>query len=173
MRYLLTALAALSILIPSVNRVHASQDLEPTAFHISSFGTGFAMQGKFEGQYRVYPDTIEVTVSRASIRISDHCPYKGRRMLASVRFGIATCIDEKRWKTVSKSKEFPVERVMSPGDEFDLDVIQFSIPKEEATDLTKHWFVVELEDVVLDLPERERKPGYAYAHSRRDIFSQQ
>ena len=173
MRYLLTALAALSILIPSLNRVHASQEADPNSFHITSFGTAFAMQGEFEGQYRVYPNSIEVAASRALIRISEHCPYKGRRMLASIRFSMATCTDENRWKIVSKSKEIPVERVMSPGDEFDLGSIQFSIPKEEATDLAKHWFVVEMEDLVLDLPEREKKPGYAYAHSRKDIFSRQ
>lgn len=136
-------------------------------------GTGFGVQGTFDGEYRVYSDSIEITVTNATIYVSEKCPYQGRREVATIKFGLATEIAEKRWKTASRSESFAVGRVMSPREEYTLTSMHFSIPKESSTDMSKHWLVVELEDVTLDLGEEEkRRTGYAYAHSDRCIFSQ-
>ncbi|HYE63954.1 MAG TPA: hypothetical protein VD966_00135 [Pyrinomonadaceae bacterium] len=170
MKFLLIALVALLPLCPAISQ--AQDSTEPAVpFHISSFGTPFAMQGDFVGEYRIHPDSIEVAVTRAVIRISDHCPYKGRRLLSSIQFGLSTETEKQRWKIASKSEEFLVGSVMSPNDEYTLGPAHFSIPKETSTDLSKHWLVVQLEDVVLDVPESKQKKGYAFAHSCRDIFT--
>ncbi len=173
MRLFFIALIVVSSVCPSVTwRQHPSES-SAVPFHISSRGTAFGMQGTFDGEYRVYPNSIEITVTNATIYISEKCPYQGRREVATIKFGLATGIAEKRWKTASRSESFAVGRVMSPGEEHTLTSLHFSIPKETSTDLSKHWFVVELEDVILDLGEEEkRRTGYSYAHSDRSIFSQ-
>ena len=52
-------------------------------FTISSLGTPFGVQVKFEGTYTVNETYVEVNVERALIYVSEHCPYQGRRYVSS------------------------------------------------------------------------------------------
>lgn len=170
MRHGFLALIVL-LLISSATK---AQDLaEPTVqpFRISSLNTPFAMQGDFEGEYRIYSDRIELRIIKATILISDHCPYKGRRLFSSLKFGLATNTAEGRWRPTSWSQNFVLEEVMSPGDQVDLVELSFTIPKDKALDLSKHWLVVQMADTALDLPGRKLQEGYALAKSCRDIFA--
>ena len=167
----LLALVVLLIISPLAKAQNGGSP-EAHPFSISSLNTAFAMQGDFEGEYRIYPDRIELKVTKANIRISEHCPYKGRRLLSGVKFGLATSTEDKRWKMVDAGQEFFLEQVMSPGDMHSLGELYFDIPKDNSIDLSKHWLVVQMEDTVLDIPEERRRKGYAFAHSCRDIFTQ-
>lgn len=147
---------------------------EPVAvpFHFSSFDTAFAMQGDFEGEYRIYPTSVEVRLTKAVVRIALHCPYKGRREFSALSFALATKKPDRGWTKVFKSPQLPVRLIMSPGDEHTFEgEIHFSIPKELTTDLSQHWLMAEMEDIVLDRPVGQLlRMGYAYATSRKDIF---
>lgn len=57
-------------------------------FHISSRGSADGVQGEFEGTYRVYESSIEVYVSKATLSVSDNCPYQGRRRINYIKFRI-------------------------------------------------------------------------------------
>lgn len=172
MKLTFIALFVILLLCPLAGQAHSPTEPDAIPFHFCSYDTGFAMQGDFEGVYRVYPKSIEVSLSKAVIRISQHCPYKGRREFAALSFRLATNTPEGRWHTVFKSQKFFVNRIMSPGDEYSLDSINFSIPKEETTDLSQHWFVAQMDDLVLDDPRGGPSEGFAFAHSCRDIFVQ-
>ena len=144
---------------------------EAVPFHISSLGTGFAMQGDFEGEYTVYPKAVRVRLTKALVRIGTHCPYKGPREFHAIQFALGTDTEEGSWKRVFKSRKYTVRRVMLPGDEYTFDGVEFVIPKRAATDLTKHWFVVHMDDFIVDGPlEDGTVEGFAFAHSCRDIF---
>ena len=170
MKLKLVALAAMLLLCACAGRAQESVAPEAVPFHFSSFDTGFAMQGDFEGEYRVYPHSIEVSLSKAVIRISEHCPYKGRREFAALSFRLATTTPDGKWDMDFESQKFFVSRIMTPGDEYTLGPVHFSIPKEETTDLSKHWFVVQMDDNALDLPSGGQSAGFAFAHSCKDIF---
>ena len=151
-------------------RAQASGEPKAVPLHVSSLKSPFAMQGDFEGEFRVYDEGVEVRLTRGLVRISDHCPYKGRRTFSAIHFALATTNEEGRWKLASHSQKLWVERVMVPNDEYELGPIYFWVPKEAEVDLSKHWLVVQLDDDVLDVPEKERRKGAAFAHSRRDVF---
>lgn len=144
---------------------------EARPFHISSLNTAFAMQGDFTGEYRIYPDWIEVKVTKTNIRVSDHCPYKGRRLLSAMKFGLATNTDGKKWKIAHAARAVVLEQVMRPGDEHSLDELYFHIPIERSMDFSQHWLVVQMEEVSLDVAEENHPKGHSYAHSCKDIFS--
>lgn len=170
MRKSYLALIALLLFAASTNaQVEDIPKAHP--FKISSVNTAFAMQGEFEGEYRIYPDRIEFNVTKADIRIGRHCPYKGRRLLSGVRFNLAVATDEKRWRIAAESNQYFMEHVMLPGDARSLGELYFNIPIDPAVDLSKHWLVVIMGDDVLDLPATERRSGYAVAKSCRDIFT--
>jgi hypothetical protein len=158
--------------VSSVAKAQNADVPRVSPFHISSLNTSFAMQGDFEGEYRVYPNRIEVKVTKADIRISERCPYKGHRLLSAVTFSLATSIDSKKWKIAYSGQGYSLERVMSSGDVVNLGELYFNIPIDESIDLSKYWLVVQMNDTVLDIAEEERVTGHAYAHSCRDIFSQ-
>ena len=171
MRKRFLPLLVLLILSSSMKGQGASgSDARP--FSISSLNTAFAMQGDFDGEYRIYPDRIELKLTKANISISEHCPYKGRRLLSAVKISLATVTEAGRWKIAHGSQEFLLEQVMSPGDMHSLGELYFTIPRDASVDLSKHWLVVRMEDIVLDVPEEQRRKGYAFAHSPRDIFTQ-
>jgi hypothetical protein len=60
---------------------------------------------------------------------------------------------------------------MRPGDTHSLGELYLYIPIDDSIDLSKHWLVVRMDDTVLDVPEEKWQKGYAYAHSRRDVFT--
>ncbi|HEY0404224.1 MAG TPA: hypothetical protein VGC89_00745 [Pyrinomonadaceae bacterium] len=172
MKLLFITLAAMLLLCPLKGQAQDASGPEAIPFHISSYKTGFAMQGDFEGEYRVYPNSIEVSLSKVVIRVGEHCPYKGRREFVALQFMLATTRPDGRWKLDLKSQPYLVRRIMIPGDEYSLGSLHFSIPKEETTDLSQRWFVVQMDDLALDLSKDEDPLGFAFAHSSRDIFTQ-
>jgi hypothetical protein len=159
------------LVISSLTRALDAGGSDARPFSISSLNTAFVMQGDFGGEYRVYPNRIELKITKANIRISEHCQYKGRGLLSAVKFGLATGTDDGRWKIAHGGQEFFLEQVISSGDIHSLGELYFSIPKDDSVDLSKHWLVVQMEVTVLDVPEEKRLKGYAYAHSCRDIFT--
>lgn len=172
MKLLFITLASLLLLCPLANLAQASTEPEAIPFHFTSYDTPFAMQGDFKGEYRVYANSVEINLSQATVRISEHCPYKGRREFAALSFTLATLTPEGRWKLASRSQRFFVKRIMIPGDEFSLESIHFSIPRDEMKDISSYWLVAQMVDNTLDLPEERDTEGYAFAHSSRDIFAQ-
>lgn len=152
-------------------RAQTVADYEPIPLHISSLDTAFAMQGDFEGEYTVYPEGISVRLTKALVRIGTHCPYKGAREFRAISFALATLNDDGRWKMENRSLKYVVSRVMLPGDEYRFDGVEFFIPKRLTTDLSKHWFVVQMDDWILNFPAGAAPTeGFAFANSCRDIF---
>src|SRR5687768_1303195 len=98
MKYLLFTMLALS----SLSTAQAQQDFSPEAqpFYISSINSAFGVQGKFEGEYRVYPDRIKLKVTKAEILVSRDCPYQGRRQISGLRFDLARRLENKKWSSI-------------------------------------------------------------------------
>lgn len=141
-------------------------------FTISSLGTPFAVQVRIEGTYTVNESSVELDVARAFIYLSEHCPYKGRRLVSTLTVGLATKNPSGRWEIENRSLPSYVEHVMSPRDEYKLADLHFQIPRNAGADLSERWLVVETEELALDLPDNDRdEKGYAFAHSRRDLFA--
>jgi hypothetical protein len=162
---------ALTTLLLCCFVVHAKQTDEPRIypFFISNVNTGFATQGDFEGEYQVYPDRVALHFTKAVITISENCPYKGRRLLTSLKFGFATPTEDNRWKPVNLIGT-PLYRIMVPRDTYDLGELYFSLPFDASMDLSSHWLVAQIGETSLDSTETPND-GYSIARSRRDIFA--
>jgi hypothetical protein len=102
--------------------------------------------------------------------VSEHCPYKGRRLLTGIRINLATATHDS-WKIDIEGLASPLRREMSAGDKWSLGESHFYIPIRSDMDLSSHWFVVQIEELTLDYPENEQPKGYSFAHSARDIFT--
>jgi hypothetical protein len=169
---LVSAVALLVVSLPAQSRAQAGAVGQKAPFTISSLGTPFGVQVKFEGTYTVNDTYVEVDVERAFIYVSEHCPYKGRRFVNTLVVGLATKTPSGRWDIETKSLPAYVERVMAPRDEYKLAGLHFQIPRNAGTDLSERWLVVVTEETSLDLPDHDSEAeGYHLAHSRRDIFS--
>lgn len=169
---LATAAALLLVSHPSGTRARGAQEPPPQPFSISSLGTAFAVQVTVEGTYTVGENYVDVSVERALIRVSEHCPYQGRRFINTMVVGLATTTPNGRWDIENRSLPVFVERVLGPRDEYRLAGLQFRIPRNEGTELSKRWLVVVTEETALDVPDHERdEKGYAIAHSCRHLFA--
>jgi uncharacterized protein YjbI with pentapeptide repeats/serine/threonine protein kinase len=160
-----------SFVTPTPKIPEASSHLNRAVpFRISSMNSPFSTVGTFDGRYRVYPDFIEVTVTKATIYLLDNASYKGRRELTSVTFGLGSNTPQ-GWNIVNRAQFLPVNKVMKPGDTYTFNDARFLIPKDGLTDLSKHWLIVQMETITLDGEYATGSPGYSYAHSLRTIFS--
>ncbi len=143
-------------------------------FHFSSRGTGFGVQGEFFGAYIVGDDSIQVNVTKATIYVSEHCPYQGQRGINQLRFGLAKEVNpDGGWKIETAAPPTLLGIVMRPKDERTFYGLYFVIPKKSGIDLTKRWFVVEIQEGDFDVSAGQSafSTGYAFAHSCKDIFS--
>lgn len=164
------ALAAVAALLLSQTAVARQEQKAP--FTISSLGTPFGVQVKFEGTYTVHETYVEVNVERAFFYVSEHCPYQGRRFVNTITVGLGALTPSGRWEMENRSLPLYVERVMSPREEYRLAGLHFQIPRNEGADLSKRWLVVAVEETAIDLPDHERdEKGYAFAHSCRSLFA--
>ena len=142
---------------------------ESIPLKVSSINSAFGVQGHFEGEARVYPNWIELHFTRTTIVISQHCPYKGRRHLYRLSFGLASKTD-KSWRKTHMSMPLVLDRMMVPGESIELGELYFQIPTEQLADLTGRWIVGQIEGTSPDSSEGENQMGYFFAKSCPDIF---
>lgn len=162
--------AVVALLLSQPSNTSAQQQKAP--FKISSLGTPFGVQVELEGTYVVNEHYVEVSVEKARVYVSEHCPYQGRRLVNTLVVGLATTTPRGAWEIENRSLPLPVERVLRPREEYRLASLHFQIPRSAGTDLTKRWLIVETEEISLDVPDNDRdKKGYHFAHSRRNLFA--
>jgi hypothetical protein len=143
---------------------------EGQSVEISSLNTPFAVQAQFSGKFRVYPSGIALEFDKSRIRVSEKCPYKGRRLLTTLKVSLATSTD-KGWKLVSSAPPISIQRVLKANDSIDLGELKFLIPLTEHLELPGHWLVVQIDETSLDGDDLESADGVSFAHSDRKIFS--
>jgi hypothetical protein len=142
---------------------------ESIPLKVSSLKSAFGVQGQFEGEVRVYPTWIEVHLTRTTIVVSQHCPYKGRRHLYRLSFGLASKTD-KCWRKSHMSTPLVLDRIMVPGESTELGEQYFYIQTDQLTDLSGRWIVAQIEGTSPDSTSGEDKMGYFYSHSCPDLF---
>lgn len=170
------ALAAVAALVlasqPAQSSARTAVRRQNVPFTISSLGSAFGVQLQLTGTYTVNEKYVEVNVERALIYVSEHCPYQGRRLVSTLLVGLATKSRRGGWEMESRSLPVFVEQTLSPRDAHRLAGLQFRIPRNAGTDLSDRWLAVEAEEISLDGTDEEGGvTGYAFAHSRRDLFA--
>lgn len=167
--FALAAVAALLLSQPAGARGAAPHTVP---FKVSSLGTAFAVQLEVEGTYTVNEHYVEVSVERAHIYVSEHCPYQGRRLVKTLSVGLGARTP-RGWETENRSLPLVVEREMRPREEYGLAGLHFQIPRSAGADMSERWLVFEIEETAPDLPEGERDvKGYAFAHGCRNLLAQ-
>jgi hypothetical protein len=166
LRFVFTSL----LLSTSAAYAQSTGQLEEQAFHISSRGSAYGVQGEFEGTYRITDSSVEVYVSKGMLYVSEHCPYQGRRRINHIKFGLWND-DAAKWKVENSAPPLYLYVIMSPREEHAMSDLHFSLPKESVLDLVKRRLVVEIQEDALDAePLDMGKKGYAFVHSCTDIF---
>ena len=159
-----------TLLLLGISSVYAQSvdESEATPFHISSRGSAFGVQGEFAGTYRVSDSSIEVYVSKATLYVSEHCPYQGRRRINYITLGLWNQ-EASQSRLANRAEALHLYVVMSPREEHVMSDLRFSLPMDSTVDLAKRLLVVEIQEDTLDGPAQSGK-GYAYVHSCPDIF---
>lgn len=171
-RFALALVAALMLASqPAESRARVARR-QNVPFTISSLGSAFGVQVKLSGTYTVSEKYVEVHVERVLIYVSEHCPYQGRRLVNTLLVGLAKKPPRGGWEMESRSLPVFVEQVLSPREEHRLAGLRFQIPRNAKTELSGRWLVVEAEEISLDGTDEDGGvKGYAFAHSRRDLFA--
>lgn len=170
MKFLFTLIAIAFVATPAQMAPAHPSDARP--FQISSIGTAFGVQAQVDGEYEIEADRIRLRITKAEILVSEHCPYKGRRQLSKLRIDLATRLEGRSWTSSHKGQSLLLNNVMGPGEKFEFNEVSLDIPLEPTTNLSKHWLVLMIEEVSLDLPDLQDRKGYSFAHSDCDVFNQ-
>ena len=171
MRQMLTLVFTFLLLGTSATYAQSAAESETKPFHFSSRDSAFGLQAEFEGTYRVYNSSIEVYVSKATLYVSENCPYQGRRRVNYIKFALWNQEGGRR-RVENGATPLYLSVILSPREEYTLTDLHFSLPKETSLDLEQRSFVVEMQEDALDLPPRDDgKRGFAYVHSCKDVFA--
>jgi hypothetical protein len=169
-KLLLFVAALLCVALPAAAQ---TEDSAGKPFHISSRGSGFGVQIELEGTYHVNDASIEIDVRKATLYVSEHCPYQGPRNINFIKLGLGYKLDDAgRWDSRQRSLPLYLSLTMRPAEEYTLYELHFSLPREQTTDLAKHWLVVEIQTEAVEAPEKKTRLGYVFAHSCPCIFTQ-
>ena len=169
MRHTLS-LVLLMLLLAASTMAQSSISSESQSVEISSLNTPFAVQAQFSGKVRVYPSGIALEFEKSRISVSENCPYKGRRLITTLKVGLGTRTD-KGWKLVNSTPAISIQRVLKANDSIDLGELKFLIPLTEHLELSDHWLVVQIDETSLDGDDLESVDGVSFAHSDRKIFT--
>lgn len=169
MKHTLLLVVMMSLLSASA-RAQNSGSAESHSLQISSLKTPFAVQTQFSGKFKVYPSAIALEFEKSLITISENCPYKGRRLLTTLKVSLATSSD-KGWKLVGSAPTIPIQQVLKANDSIDLGELNLLIPLTERLELSKYWLVLQIDETTLD-GDLDSTDGVSFAHSDRTIFSQ-
>ena len=174
MKFILLALLLVLSFFSSFIIAQQTDEARPVSFKMASVN-GFSMQGSFEGEYRILPDSIELKIIKGDILLADHTPYRGSRLLDHLTFGLATLTeDAKKFQMVKTSRSNPlaIKQIMRPLDKHSFTDIYFSIPKDKSMDLSKVWIVATMTiDILEPYQGMKQKTGTTYAHTCQNIFT--
>lgn len=157
---LLLATILLLILVPHVD---AQTESSAIPFSFSSRNTAFGVQGDFEGNYEIHSDFIQVNLTKATIYVSENCPYQGRRAINTLNFGLRAPTSDGKWKIETRAHSVGLGLIMLPSEEQELELLSFRIPRKLASDLTQRWLIVEIQTDELDSGEGLPGTGYVFA----------
>lgn len=139
-------------------------------FQISSLdNNSFIATGLFNGELKIYPDFIEVTLSNTMIKINYFPDYKGKYLLKSIRIGLGENLSNGQWTIYSNSLPQMINKAFSPNDTFQPPQLNFLIPKNPNSYLPQNWLIITLEGSNL-IDNNLGTIGYCYSHSQKDIF---
>lgn len=138
-------------------------------FFMSSQNNGFfSIVGSFEGQFKVLPESVEIVVNKAHINSSRQHPILKSNNITAITAGLGIQNKYKEWTISYRSQRLPMNKIISPEGFLVLDNLNFSIPKNKSTDISRNYLVIELE-----ITNSDNSVGYTYVHSDEDIFINQ
>jgi serine/threonine protein kinase len=116
---------------------------QPVPFYVSSLSSSypfsnFPMKGTFEGEYRVYPDFVEVILKKGTVY--NYYPHKNTISLKSLDFSLTyytTMTKAAREKFPRSKFEVLDRRRLNYGESYTFTNIRFVIPKTSSTELSK------------------------------------
>lgn len=126
---------------PSPSQPKSSSNSQPVPFYVSSLDSSYpfpdmAMKGTFEGEYRVFPDYVEVIVKKGTIY--NHLPNKKSTYLRSLNFFINYYSTPQKWEKFPDSRfEVLQKNRLNYGESYTFTNIRFVIPKSSSTELSK------------------------------------
>lgn len=118
----------------------SSSTSQSVPFYISSLYPSYpypkmGMEGTFEGEYRIFPDYVEVIVKKG--KVYNYLPSKKFTYLRSLKFFLSYKGTPKKWEKFPDSRFNVLEKGrLNYGESYSFTNIRFVIPKSSSTELS-------------------------------------
>lgn len=140
----------------------ATTTRDAVAFHASSFGSEWSLEGDYAGSLRWDGRTLTLDLAVATVRArSGEEPV---HHLAGVRLAVAQDTPD-GWRVVREGPLLPLEADVSEGSRLTLEGVRLSIPDISEDELVGRWLVV-----VHELQAPGSTPTWTYAHADPDLI---
>lgn len=139
--------------------------------YISSIGSGFAVEGQFDGTYQVHPDFIELNFKTAEIRVVGSPANQRPERVTAIKIGLARRAHGEGWDIQNNLEMAAPNQVLRVGQSMRFTPTPMRIPIGGSLDLSDRWLVVEIQVVDSALPNVSSNVRACFAHSDRDIFA--
>lgn len=138
-------------------------------FTMAAISQDSAFAGTFTGRMRAAGDDVELLFDAGRLTYTGVGRYAGPREVGSVAFAFAQGDRADYWRVASRSDRTRLRRVVAAGAELVLDSLRVRIDRR-GLPLSEYWLVVEIENVLIDVPATSQARGLAYLHSDRTFF---
>lgn len=147
---------------PSATTPSAITPSDAVAFHASSFGSEWSLEGDYAGSLRWDGRTLTLDLTVATVRAqSGEEPV---HHLSGVRLALAEDTPD-GWRVVREGPLLPLGADISEGSRLTLEGVRLSILDISEDDLVGRWLVV-----VHELQAPGSTPTWTYAHADPDLI---
>lgn len=136
-------------------------------FIASSENGQFAIKSKFEGVIYVEDQELTAKINTAVISYSDASPDRSPRMILDVRLGLVKWQSDS-WDFARRSERIDLGLKLEVGEQVKLDPFTMEMSLAGLESLSSYWLVFSIAEA---RPANPVSPGFSYAHTRRDLFS--
>jgi len=155
---------------PQAVTADARTDLRPVAFHATSFGMGWGLEGDYAGALTRASSDLRVELSLATLRAA---PSTGDADGAAQRVvGIRLALAEDGadgWRIV---REGPIQRLdlaLTPGSRLALEGMALTLPDVPESELVDRWLVI-VHELAAPAADGSTARAWSYVHADPDLL---
>jgi len=155
-------------------RVSPAVDPAPSsdrvAFHASSFGMGWGLEGDYAGALSLVSGGLLIELSLATVRAMQ-APDEDAASedhLVGIRLALAED-GAQGWRIVREGPTYPLDRFMAAGSSLTLEGVTLALPDVPEDELVDRWLVI-VHELAAPAADGSTSRAWSYAHADPDLL---
>jgi hypothetical protein len=155
---------------PTSPAADPAPSLEPVAFHATSFGMGWGLEGDYAGALSRISGELRADLSLATVRAT-HAADEGTPAdshLVGIRLALAE-EGPAGWRIVREGPTYGLDRLVTAGSRLTLEGVTLTLPDVSEAELVDRWLVI-VHELAVREEDGSTSTAWSYAHADPDLL---